>query len=240
MIDLHCHLLPGIDDGPESLAESLALARLGVRTGIRHAIVTPHIVPGCWDNTRTSIRTAFEHFRTELNRNGIALQLGMAAEVRASKEMLGLLSEGSIPFLGHWGARDVLLLEFPHENIPRDSEKLVSRLLQQQIVPLIAHPERNKAILRDLRRVTPYIEMGCLLQVTAGSLVGQFGLDAQQRAFQMIETGWVTVLASDAHNLKFRPPNLLAGRRAVARVFGESVARKLVVEMPARLLGLPF
>lgn len=238
MIDLHCHLLPGIDDGPETLDQALELARLAVTNGIRRVVVTPHIQPGCWDNDRQGIERVWNTFREALARHGIPLELGMAAEVRVCAEMMGLLAENRIPFLGEYQGKRVLLLEFPHDQIPVGTDKLVRWLLRREILPMIAHPERNKAVIRDFSRIFPYVDMGCLFQVTAGSLVGRFGPFAEERALQFLEEGWITILASDAHNVKYRPPNLLDGRDVVARLVGIEAARRLVEETPATIVGL--
>jgi protein-tyrosine phosphatase len=238
VIDLHCHLLPGIDDGPETLEEALDLARLAVANGIRRAVVTPHIQPGCWDNDRRSIERVWGTFLEAVARYGLPLELGMAAEVRLCAEMIGLLAEDRIPFLGEYRGKRVLLLEFPHDQIPVGTEKFVRWLLRQDIQPMIAHPERNKAVIRDFSRIFPYVDMDCLFQVTSGSLVGRFGPFAEERALQFLEEGWITVLASDAHNARHRPPELRDGRDLVARLAGVEMARRLVEETPAAIVGL--
>lgn len=238
MIDLHCHLLPAIDDGPESLAQALELARLAADSGIRRSVVTPHIQPGCWDNDQAGIERVFRAFQAELEREGIPLEVGMAAEVRVCAEIMSLLAQDRIPFLGEYRGKRVMLLEFPHEQIPAGTDALVRWLMKRDILPMIAHPERNKAVLRDFSKIFPYVEMECLFQVTAGSLAGQFGERCEERALQFLEEGWITVLASDAHNVKHRPPNLEEGREAVERVAGPEVARKLVVDNPSEILGL--
>ncbi len=150
MIDLHCHLLPGIDDGPVTLASALQLATLAVANGITHAVVTPHVNPGRYENTAPSIASVFEAFQTELTAQGINLKLGMAGEVRICPEIPPMLEQGLIPFLGEWEGKKVLLLELPHSHVPPGSDKLVQWLLDRDIQPMIAHPERNKDVMRDL------------------------------------------------------------------------------------------
>ncbi|MDD5035708.1 MAG: capsular biosynthesis protein [Methylococcaceae bacterium] len=235
MLDLHCHLLPGIDDGPTTLAEALSLARLAVANGISKSVVTPHIHPGRYENDIHTIRTAYLRFQAELERENIPLQLGMAAEVRIGAEILPMLSSGLLPFLGVKDDKQVILLEFPHSHIPPGSEKLIAWLMDRDILPMIAHPERNKSIIRDLEKMLPFVEMGCLFQVTAGSLAGDFGEWAQERAEQMLGRGWVSILASDAHNLQPRPPNLEPGRAAAARLVGEQESWRLVRDVPHQL-----
>jgi protein-tyrosine phosphatase len=237
MIDLHCHLLPGIDDGPETLEESIALAEHAVKNGIFHAVVTPHIHPGRYDNELESIRSAVVAFQSELGRRGIPLRLGFAGEVRLSLEIMDLIAQDRIPFLGERDGYKILLLELPHGNVPVGADKFAAWLLKNKIRPLIAHPERNKEIMDDVNKLTPFVTMGCLLQVTAGSVAGDFGERARNRAVDLLERGWVSILASDAHNLEQRPPELEPGRIAAAAIVGESESWKLVHDTPQSLLG---
>ena len=235
MIDLHSHLLPGLDDGARTLDEALGLARIAVADGISRSVLTPHIHPGRYDNDLRSIREAFDQLEGALERHRIPLEIGMAAEVRISMEMLTLIDQGRIPFLGVEGDFSILLLEFPHSHILPGTEKMVSVLLERGIRPMIAHPERNKDVIRRLDKIEPFVRAGCMLQVTAGSVAGDFGPLARQRAIEMLERGWVEVLASHAHNAEFRPPRLEPGRAAAARVVGEAASWRLVRERPAEL-----
>ncbi|AOE83151.1 tyrosine-protein phosphatase [Pseudomonas sp. TCU-HL1] len=232
MIDLHNHLLPGIDDGAPDLETSLALARMAVQDGITHLVCTPHIHPGRYDNTPTSIQAAREHLVNALQAQSIPLRVAAAAEVRFGMELMVGISQGSIPFLGEWQGKKVLLLELPHGEIPFGAERLVSWLLQRNIIPMIAHPERNKGFMRAPARLKPFIEQGCLLQVTAASVSGRFGLAAEELAHALLLQGVVTILASDAHNLQHRPPLLSEGMQHAARLVGEAKAEALVKQTP--------
>ena len=236
MIDLHCHFLPGIDDGAETLTDGLAMARSAAADGITYSVLTPHIHPGRYDNTRSTIEHAFKDFRFALLNARIPLHIGMAAEVRLSPEIVTLLSEDEVPFLGELDGYRVILLEFPHTGITPGAEKLVERLLQQKIRPLIAHPERNQDVIRDIAKIEPFVEMGCFLQITAGALVGHFGSAPQRCALQLLELDVFKVLASDAHNLEGRRPALREGVEAAARVVGEQAARDLVNRNPRMIL----
>ena len=237
MIDLHCHLLPGIDDGPETLELALQLARHAIASGIRVAVVTPHMHAGRYDNRATSIRQLAASFQAELDREGIALRLQAAAEVRLDHEVISWIAEGHVPFLGRWGTENVMLLELPHSHVPVGADKLVEWLLKQGILPMIAHPERNKDIMRSTDKLLPFIRLGCLLQVTAGAVAGRFGEGARDRAIDLLGKGWVTVLASDAHNMEARPPELEPGRSAAAAIVGEEESWNLVRHRPAKIIG---
>jgi protein-tyrosine phosphatase len=238
MIDLHSHLLPGIDDGARSLDEALQLARMAVADGITHITLTPHIHPGRFDNNSATIKPVFEAFQQALKDEAIALSVAMSAEVLLSAEVLMLVAQNQVPFLGVWEGMDVMLLELPHSHIPPGSDKLVKWLLDRHILPMIAHPERNKEIIRDLDTLAPFVEMGCLFQVTAMSMAGRFGVQSAQRAMEMLEKGWVTVLATDAHNREHRPPVLSEGYRAAKAAVGADEARALVFDNPRTLLAL--
>lgn len=235
MIDVHCHLLPGIDDGPETLEQSLALASIAVADGIQKSIVTPHIHPGRYENERHRITREVAAFRQALDAHHIPLEIGFAAEVRIGPEIMPMLEERVIPFLGKLEGDDILLLEMPHSHIPVGSEKFTAWCLERNIRPLIAHPERNRDVMRSLDKLAPFVEQGCLLQLTAQSVAGGFGDRAHERAIEMLERGWVSVLGSDAHNEQYRPPVLSAGRDAAAAIVGEASARAMVEDLPAAI-----
>ena len=232
MIDLHCHLLPGIDDGPQCLDDALEMARAAHAAGICAAVVTPHLHLGRYDNTLASIATAAAAFADELERAGIPLRIGYAAEVRICAELTQLAESGGIPYLGKHEGRNVMLLEFPHSHIPPGSDRMVSWLFDHGIRPMIAHPERNKDVMRRPEKLAPFREMGCLIQLTAGSLAGRFGATALQRARELLEQGCVHILASDAHNLHARRPELEEGRLAAQEIVGTAMSWKLVEDNP--------
>ena len=140
MIDLHCHLLPGIDDGPDTLEQSLELCRIAVADGISHAVVTPHIHPGRWENTRASIQHRCQALREALADSNIPLQLGFAAEVRLTDQIMQQIADNEIPFYGEVDGYRIMLLEFPHGHMIPGSETLAQWLLNQGIRPLTASP----------------------------------------------------------------------------------------------------
>ncbi|MGR9088882.1 MAG: tyrosine-protein phosphatase [Gammaproteobacteria bacterium] len=235
MIDLHCHLLPGIDDGPKSMDESVGMARFAVDQGIRRCVVTPHIQPGCYDNDAENISRVYIAFRERLEAEGIPLEVGMAAEVRVCGELPQLIMQQKIPFLGQWEGKRVILLEFPHDHIPVGAEKLVEWLLARDILPLIAHPERNQAILRQPAKIMTFVSMGCLLQVTASSVSGLFGESSRQCALDLIMDDLVAVIATDAHNLHKRQPTMVPALEVLRPLIGEARMAKLVSDNPARI-----
>lgn len=236
MIDIHCHLLPGIDDGPKNMETSLAMARLAVENGIRYSVVTPHLNPGRHDNFRQSIEAAVGEFRDALRDAKVGLHIGFAAEVRLCPEILQLVDADEVPFLGERNGYRFMLLELPHSHIPPGSDKLVDRLVKLGIRPVIAHPERNRDILRDITKIEPFLDSGCLFQLTASSLTGLFGDGPQLRAREFLEYPQCTALASDAHNLQQRTPDLREGVELASRVVGDVNAKKLVYGRPVELV----
>jgi protein-tyrosine phosphatase len=222
-----------VDDGPATLAESLELCRIAAADGTTRAIVTPHIHLGRWDNTCASVGRACEELQREVDRHGISLQLGFAAEVRVTDAIPEQIDRGDIPFYGEVDGYRIMLLEFPHGHIVPGSLKLARWLLDRGVRPLIAHPERNRQVMRHPAELQPYLDLGCWLQVTAGSLTGQFGERCQAVARQLLERDEVQVLASDGHNKGARPPVLRRAYGYVAQEFGESRAQRLLVDTPA-------
>jgi len=236
MIDLHCHLLPGIDDGPKTMPEAIAMAEYAVIQGITQCVVTPHIHPGYYDNDSESIRSVYQAFIEQLAFNKIDLKVQMAAEVRVCAELPQRIKQHKIPFIGTWENKQVILLEFPHDQVPVGADKLVAWLLSQNIIPLIAHPERNQAIVQQPSKIMPFINMGCLLQITASSVSGLFGGASQKCAVQFIEQNLVTVMATDAHNLHKRQPSMTAAIDYLLPIIGEKRVNALVSDNPKRML----
>jgi protein-tyrosine phosphatase len=240
MIDLHCHLLPGIDDGPQDMVQALALCRLAVEDGISHAICTPHVHAGRWENTRSSIAGRIGELRQALVEQDIALKLGFAGEVRASEQVMALVSQGELPTYGSYETHAVVLLEFPHNALPVGSEQLIDWMLRHGYRPLIAHPERNKAVMKNPDLLLPLVERGALLQLTAGSIVGDFGAAAESVSLDLLTRDLVAVVASDAHNQRGRRPRMQAAFSVVESNFGAQRAQRLFVLTPQSIVRDQF
>jgi protein-tyrosine phosphatase len=240
VIDLHCHLLPGIDDGPADLEESLALCRMLVADGVTHAVVTPHIHPGRWDNEPDDVSERLDRLCAAVDAEGLALDLGFAAEVRVTDELMRQLESNALPFYGKVDGYHILLLEFPHGHIVPGAENLLRWLLDRGIRPLIAHPERNKQVMRDFALLHRFTEAGCWLQVTAGSLTGRFGEPAMLCARQLLDEDMVAVLASDTHNTGARAPRLTEAYEFVIANYDRDFANRLLFERPALIAADQF
>lgn len=238
MIDLHCHLLPGIDDGPADVDAALALAKAQVLDGVKLAFATPHVYPGQWNNKRSTIAQPFETFCFALQRLGIGLRLRMAGEVRLNADIMDLHQANELPFLGVCDGMHTMLLEMPDATIPVGSDRLVRYLLDNRIRPVLVHPERNKAVMEKPERLRPFVDMGCFVQLTAASVVGEFGSQALRTARTLLDNEWVHLVASDAHNLKGRAPRMKAAKQALSDTFGEGFAQEMTWFGPARIAGL--
>ena len=235
MYDLHCHLLPGIDDGARNMEESLALARMAEADGTLGMVVTPHLHPGRWENTPAVVEATYCQLQAALAKAGSSIELAWAAEVRLSDDILGLVAADQIPFYGEADGYRVMLLEFPHGHIVPGSDKLVDWLLARGIRPMIAHPERNKAVMRTPELILPFVEQGCWLQVTANSITGDFGDRAHETAEWLLQRDLVTLVASDAHNARYRTPRLSAAYNQVFSMYGGERAQQLFVARPGAL-----
>lgn len=217
--------------------DALDMARSAVSNGIQYAVMTPHLHAGRYENTRSSTQAPLQAFREALQYERIALQIGIAAEVRLSIEILTWLEQDELPFLGEMDGYHIMLLEFPHSHIPFGADNLVRTLLDKRVRPIIAHPERNRDVIRDPAKLQPFIDMGCLLQLTASAVAGRFGDAPHLRARDLLERGLVFLLATDAHNLKARRPELREGMLAAAEIVGGKAARAMVYENPLAILG---
>ncbi len=217
--------------------EALAMARAAVADGIMVSVLTAHVHPDRYANTRGSLQCAIDEFAARLKEEQIPLDVRLGGEVWLSAELLDLIDRDEVPFLGEVDGYRILLLEFPHQMIPVGSDKLVTALLRRKIRPLIAHPERNQAVMASLDRLRPFVDLGCWLQLTAGSVAGRFSDAIEQTAWRILEAGWNCVLATDAHDLTSRPPCLSEGRDALQRRYGEKFALDHVLFKPARIVG---
>jgi protein-tyrosine phosphatase len=235
VIDLHCHYLPAVDDGACDLAAGLALVRSAADNGVVAAVLTPHVFAGRWDNTLAVLRPKFREFRAAVARAGIGIELHLGAEVHLLPESLELYAAGDLPCLGTWNGSRVILLEMPDGAIPVGAMKAVEFLMRRGAVPMIAHPERNKDVMRSLSKLEPFVKAGCLLQLTAASVCGWFGAPAHRSAHEILERGWATVVATDAHNLVHRPPVLAEARHVLQTQYGEDEAT-LLTEVHPRMI----
>ncbi|WP_282166139.1 tyrosine-protein phosphatase [Shewanella japonica] len=232
MIDLHCHILPGIDDGAKSIDESIALLQLAAEQGITHVVATPHIHLGIFDNTLASINAAYKLLVNDTRFSQLNLALNTAAEVRICPEIIPFIENSQIPFLGKYQDKDVLLLELPSSHIPPGADKLVRWLVARNIIPMIAHPERNRELQTHPERIQMFQRLGCLFQLTASSLLGDMGEKPLQLSQLFLEQNLYTIIASDSHSINRRPPKLKQAYQVAEKLVGQHRADALVLDNP--------
>jgi len=199
------------------------------RDGVMMQVLTPHVHARRYpENTRARLEEKFREFLDIVRGAAIPIDLHLAGEVRIGPGVRELVEADAIPWLGEWGGHKTFLLEFPMNSVPAGSEELVLWLHRAGTLPIIVHPERNLVFQKHPEKLRPYLEMDCPLQITAGSLTGRFGRPAQKLAARLLKDDRVSAIASDAHNLKYRPPNLSRGVKAAAKLIGKKRAAELV------------
>lgn len=234
MLDLHCHMLPGIDDGALDLETALAMARIAWDDGIRTIACTPHIYPGLYDNTAPGIRAAIADFQAKLDEAGIGLTLVEGADVHLDSDLAGAIRADRVPTLA--GSR-YLLLEPPHHVAPPGFEQRVFELMAAGITPVITHPERLSWVEDHYDLFQRLVERGAWMQVTAGALTGRHGRRPKYWGEKFVGEGRAHLLATDAHDTRRRPPYLAEGREAAAKLVGNEEATHLVVTRPAGIVA---
>ena len=229
MIDLHCHLLPGIDDGAKDLATSLEMARIAVDDGIKTIYCTPHIYPGMYENVGPDIIRRVDQLQLVLGDQGIPLQLSYGADIHLVPEVPAGLQSGRIPTLG--GSRYFLLEPSHHARPPRFTESVFA-LIGAGYIPVITHPERLTWVGDHMADFFSLARSGAWLQVTGGALLGNFGHRVQRIAEEFVGDGWTAVLASDAHTTNRRAPQLAAAVERAAELLGNEEALRMVQHRP--------
>jgi protein-tyrosine phosphatase len=229
-VDIHCHLLAGIDDGAQSEGESLAMAELAVDDGIGTIICTPHQLGSHGCNHGDDIRRRVAGLQRRLDEFGTPLRLLPGADVRIEPGMIEGLARGDVLTLGDHGRH--VLLELPHE-LYLPLEPLLDELSRRNMTGILSHPERNQGILRRPAVLRPLVEAGCLMQITAGSLCGTFGQECRSLAESMLRDGLVHFVATDAHGARSRRPLMRRAYDRVSELIGESAADALCQNNPS-------
>ncbi|MER3447687.1 MAG: tyrosine protein phosphatase [Candidatus Dadabacteria bacterium] len=226
MIDIHCHLIPNLDDGPNSWEESLEMARIALRDGIRVAIATPHWIQGTkWEPNPDAIKKKVDELNKKLRENEISLNVLPGMEVGISENLPRLVSSGEVLTLG--GSR-YLLVETPFVSIPHGIEEIIFNLKVIGVYTVLAHPERNQEIQKDPKRILELTGAGAFIQVTSGSFCGNFGEKAKRCAIQFAKDGAIDAVASDAHSIEKRPPIITDGLRVLEELIGKDQTEELV------------
>ncbi|MBM4040159.1 MAG: hypothetical protein FJ290_16765 [Planctomycetes bacterium] len=234
-VDMHCHCLPGVDDGPATLDDALALCRALVRDGVATAIATPHQL-GRYDGRLTAddIRHAVAGLNAALRAQAVPLTVLPGADVRVDERIPALLDADRVLTLADSGK--YLLLELPHDTFI-NIQPLLAQVAARGITPVISHPERNGFLSRSPDAVAAWLGKGALLQVTAASLLGGFGPAAERAAWHWLATGAAPFVATDAHDTDTRSPCMTQAIEAITRRLGGHAAHRVCNLNPARLLA---
>ncbi len=233
MIDLHCHMLPGIDDGAPDITVALAMARCAVADGITVTACTPHIYPGLYENNRDGIVAAVAALRIILLEENIPLTLTVGADTHIAPDLIASIRTGRVPTLND---TRYLLLEPPHHVAPPRFEETVFQLGAAGYVAVITHPERLTWIADHYDMFERLGRGGAWMQVTAGSVTGRFGARPRYWAERMLDEGLVHILATDSHHIDRRPPLLAEAREAAALRLGAEEANNLVEVRPRGII----
>ncbi len=230
--DIHCHILPGIDDGAQSWDESLAMARLAVADRIATIVATPHQLGAFDQNLGDKIRQLVAELNERLLAEDIAVRVLAGGEIRIEPSVIEQLVTGDLVSLGDH--RRHVLLELPHElYFPLDL--LMSELATRQITLVLAHPERNEGLLRQPDFAVDLVDAGCLLQLTAGSLCGAMGPHVQDMAEWMVTEGFAHVVATDGHGSRRRRPLISQAYERICELVDVDTANDLCSRTPALL-----
>jgi protein-tyrosine phosphatase len=236
-IDVHCHCLPGLDDGPANLQDAVALCRALVADGVTTVVATPHqLGPYERGNDGAKIRRCAADLDATLVALAVPLRVVPGAEVRVDERVPELLRTGEVLTLGDAGGH--LLLELPHHHYI-DAVPVIRALAGRGVRSIIAHPERLRLVSTRPSLVQSWVEAGAVLQVTAASLAGRFGATAEKVAWDLVAAGMVALVASDAHGVRHRSPRLTEVIDLLSKRHGEALARRVCLENPRRVLLRP-
>ncbi|ENH98099.1 protein-tyrosine-phosphatase [Gracilibacillus halophilus YIM-C55.5] len=222
MIDIHCHILPGVDDGSKHMEQSVEMAKTAVSEGIRTIIATPHHKNGTYDNYKFEIIEAVQQLNTRLQEENVPLTVLPGQETRIYGEMIQGIEDNELLPLNETSG--YLFVELPSNHVPRYTKQLMYDLQMQEIKPIIVHPERNKEIIENPDTLYELVKHGTLTQVTAASLAGKFGKKIKKFSTQLIDANLTHFIASDAHNTTTRGFVMQEAYRILKDEFDASLA----------------
>lgn len=234
MIDVHSHVLPGIDDGSKVADEAVAFCKLARERGTEILVATPHHKPGSYQNPRERILESVRDLQRAIDTRGVALKIAPGCEIFVDTDLAERIQKGSL--LTYGDAMRYILLEFSFQQYPVNPDDLIFKLRLAGITPVIAHPERIRYFQEDPDRLENLVRLGALSQVTSSSLLGTFGGRVKSITEQMMRRRCVHFIASDSHDLSYRPPGLEKALEKACKLVGEATAKRMVTDNPAALL----
>lgn len=233
MIDIHCHILPGVDDGAAKLDDSIAIATAAIAGGTRTVVATPHGAQWAYTGSLAETQRRVGDLQAELNSRGVDLEVLTGLEVHITPDLAQIHDQGGVFTLN--GSR-YILVEFPLQVLPVYTDQVLFDLQLHHLVPVIAHPERNLAIAAKPEILWRMVSRGMLAQVTAGSLIGLFGPKTREVAESLVTHHLVHVIASDAHSATERGPALSAAVKRAGELIGRDAAGAMVTTTPWTIL----
>ena len=231
MIDIHCHILPEVDDGPKSWETAEAMCRMAAQDGIQHMVATPH-ANDRYFYAREYLLNLLEILQQRI---GDIPKLSLGCDFHLSYENMKSALEA--PERYSIGQSRYLLVEFSNFSIPPQVDEWFTQIHERGITPIITHPERNPIVQQTPQRVLDWVELGCAVQVTASAMTGSWGPRARQTAEGLLREKAVHFLASDAHDTERRPPILSEARMLIAKEYGKELAEALVETNPGAVIA---
>ena len=230
MIDIHHHLLPGLDDGARDLDISLAMVEMAIADGITHIACTPHASHSYYFDPEHNATVFAELQDAVSSRFGDQMTLGLGCDFHLMFDNIEDAQRHPTRYTinGH----NYLLAEFPDSAIAPNTAQTFYQLSLSGMTPIITHPERNPILARQPERMADWLQAGALIQVTASSLTGRFGPQAERAAHWLLDHQWVHFLATDAHNIQSRPPQLRPAFNRVAELYDLATAERLCIANP--------
>ncbi len=235
IIDIHCHILPGLDDGIESIEEAIKACAIAQKEGIEGIVATPHMREGFFDVSPAEARKSLSVLQERIAQHDITIDLFIGAEVHISDRLPDKVRNGSVLTLND--TKKYLLLELSYQQYPMEFEKLLFSLKVSGITPVLAHPERVKYFKDDMERVSRAVQLGALTQVTSSSILGHFGQDIRRYSLELAERGLMHIIASDSHDTDYRPPALIEASREMAKRIGERAAEAMIRDHPSAIVS---
>jgi len=239
VIDIHSHILPGLDDGAQTWEEALQMARMAVADGIRIMVASPHlfqnrVVDSGAINKKETILKIIEQFKQKLAEEEIALEIVPGCDIPLCFELTQLLDDDLVLTIND--SKRYLLLELPDTSFPPATEQVCFRLQSKGLTPIITHPERNFIIQEMPEKLARLLDLGCLVQVTGCSLLGVFGRRVAKFTRMLAKKGYIHIVATDAHDTRRRPPLLSAAVDALVAQIGAEQARAMVTTIPGKIV----
>jgi len=235
LIDIHSHILPGVDDGAKTIEDSVQMAAMAAATGTKVIVATPHMLHPQYHVAGDAAKAKLEEVRAAIKLANIALEVVLAGEIHWSTDIPQRLASGEL--LAYCEDRKYILFELPMSHIPHATREVMWQFQMAGIFPVLAHPERNMDFERDPDLIHAYRDAGVPVQVTAMSLTGDFGRKARKVAERWLSEGAIDIIASDGHSARGRPPTLDAAAKVLRKLAGATVEDLLTQEVPRRILA---